>query len=110
MHDQRSDSGTHEVQNVGPPCSAAIRGVDHALSSCLVDTDMSATTSLLPAQLLSELKSVILRVFEAIDDGSSRCVVARVSGAAVRSRLSEVAPSNVALITRITKSCARSPA
>jgi len=36
---------------------------------------MPETAPLLPPQLLSELNSVILRVFQAIDDGSSRYVV-----------------------------------
>ena len=66
-------------------------GTGRTLSSCLIDTDMSTTASPLSPQLLSELKSVILRVLEAIDDGSSQCVPARVGGATVRSRLSEVA-------------------
>ena len=53
-------------------------GNERTLSSCLSITIMSATAPLLPPQLLSELKSVILRAFEAIDDGSSRWVAAHV--------------------------------
>jgi len=44
------------------------------LGPILINTNMPAPTSLIQPQLLSELTSVILRVFEAIDDGSSRCV------------------------------------
>jgi len=54
-------------------------GVDHALSTCLIKTDMSADAPLLPPQLLSDLNSLILRAFEAVDDGSSRSVTARVA-------------------------------
>jgi len=52
--------------------------VGRTLSSCLTNAVMSAPAPLLPPQLLSELKSVILRAFEAMDDGSSRYVMAHV--------------------------------
>ena len=52
--------------------TTAMSEVGYALPSCPINTDMPATPSLIPSQLLSEFNSVVLRVFEAIDDGTSR--------------------------------------
>jgi len=61
------------------PCSAMSDvTVGRTLSSCLINAVMSVPAPLLPPQLLSELKSVILRAFEAIDDGSLGCVMPHV--------------------------------